>query len=209
MKNQILLLLSLTTLYSIAQSPIEPTYDNHNYGKIQDAYYTDIDNFQDQFVGTWKYTNGNTSLEVKFIKKVMVYNATNYGKSYYEDVLIGGVKYIENGITKTNTLGSLLLNLPTIYNYYLCSYTRIRPNAFPHCNDCTADEKRLRVNYDDTTTKNVKALDADFVIRRVVENNIEKLKVQFVAINSSLGKTNNDQPTLVDKFQLPYTKIKI
>lgn len=33
-------------------------------------YFKDIDNVLNPYVGTWVYTNGNTTLKINFIKKI-------------------------------------------------------------------------------------------------------------------------------------------
>ena len=40
-------------------------YNPDNLGSfINGVYYKDVNNFRNQFVGTWLYTNGNTSLTI-------------------------------------------------------------------------------------------------------------------------------------------------
>jgi hypothetical protein len=47
--------------------------------------YKDIDNFHGQFVGTWLYTNGTTSIKVVFEKRDMIYLSPP--NPYYIDFL--------------------------------------------------------------------------------------------------------------------------
>jgi hypothetical protein len=49
-------------------------------------------------------------------------------------------------------------------------------------------------------------LSADFVIRRVVENGVEKLKVQFVTGSAASGRKKGDftSPSFFRNFSLPY-----
>lgn len=97
-----------------AQSPIKSLYDGET--GIVGAYYKDLDNDLDKFVGTWKYTNGSTSLTITLIKKVMQ-PLISENMNYYEDIIIGEYKYIENGVEKINTLPQLLVNKgPYEYN---------------------------------------------------------------------------------------------
>ncbi|TRW23345.1 hypothetical protein FMM05_14220 [Flavobacterium zepuense] len=99
-------LLIITFLFCVGvcrgQSPILPINDA-NYPEATGAYYKDLNNDLNRYVGTWKYTNGTTSLTVTLQKKVMqhIINAP-YG--YYEDLVIGEYKYILNGVEKINTL---------------------------------------------------------------------------------------------------------
>ena len=49
-------------------------------------------------------------------------------------------------------------------------------------------------------------LSAEFVMRRVIENGLEKLKVQFVSTNaySDMNKSNFELPSTFRDFSLPY-----
>jgi hypothetical protein len=205
MKNIIFLFLILVIFSCNAQTPILSRYDNPNYGRTQNAYYKDINNFQDQFVGTWIYTNGNTTLKVVFIKKLMFYN--NFDpKKYYEDVLIGEYQYIENGVEKVNSLSNLNSNPLTYFDYNLYSSTKMtNESPYPPCDECPSGTLRLRMKFDEPANDD-SLLGADFVIRRVVENGVEKLKVQFVKIGAASGasKTNFNLPSTFRNFSLPY-----
>lgn len=73
-----------------------------------DNYIKDTNGVLDPFIGTWKWTNGNSEFTVVLEKKEM-YNPTYLNSSerindYYSDVIIGGYKYIENGQVIVNTL---------------------------------------------------------------------------------------------------------
>ena len=87
------------------------------------AYRKDIYNFQNQFVGTWVYQNGQEYLEVRFIKKEMFWRPAP--TQFYEDVLVGEYKYIDsNGIEKVNSLSNLNVNHENLFNYNLYSGQR-------------------------------------------------------------------------------------
>ncbi|WP_298423731.1 DUF6705 family protein [uncultured Kordia sp.] len=62
-------------------------------------YRKDLNNVLDKYVGTWTYTNGNTSFTVVLIKRLKV-KITDY----YTDQITGWYKYVENGVIKVNTL---------------------------------------------------------------------------------------------------------
>ena len=60
-----------------AQTPILPLYDDSlHFGDVSNAYYKDVDNFHGQFVGTWLYTNGYTTIKVVFEKRDMYYRVS-------------------------------------------------------------------------------------------------------------------------------------
>ena len=86
-------LLSLT--FCKAQTPIINLYGNQDYGAINNAYYKDVNGFQNQYVGTWLYTNGNTSLKIIFQKRSQI-RVGEVGDSFFSDFLVGEYQYIEN-----------------------------------------------------------------------------------------------------------------
>jgi hypothetical protein len=129
-------------------------------------------------VGTWRYTFHTTLIEVKFIKKDMVYSEVGYPE--YNDYLIGGLRYVKDGVELVNTLPTILVNENSVYNYYLYSGSAIKPNSSGwYCPECAPNEKRLLLSYQEPQTKGAQCLDGTFVLRRVVENGVEQLKVKF------------------------------
>lgn len=125
-----------------AQSPIV-SLDELGWKNTNNAYYKDIDNVLNNFEGTWLYANGNTSLKIILVKSTQYFN----GK-YYEDLLIGGYQYIDNGIEKINTLTDA--NDPNIGRdasirgnsiYNSCKYLPI--------DDCIDGEKNLNLSISD------------------------------------------------------------
>ena len=110
------------------------------------SYYKDVNNVLNDFEGTWLYTNGNTSLKITLVKSVQYFNG-----GFYEDAIIGGYQYIENGVEKINTLSDAN-NLNLGYNasiwgnniYDNCSYIPV--------DDCIEGEKRLSLSIEDTIT---------------------------------------------------------
>lgn len=211
MKNIIITLFILSFLSCKAQTPVIDTYGPDNYGTVENAYYKDVQNFQDQYVGTWLYTNGTTSLKVVLVKKTMFYKTTSV-KKYYADYLVGEYQYIENGVEKVNTLSNLEVNHTNIFNYNLVSITRIWKSAYPKCLDCAADERRLLMFLDEPSRRNIAGgISNEFILRRVVENNVIKLKVQFVYTGRGPFFTIGGAPVNVSGFTVPfgdYTLIK-
>ena len=66
-------------------------------------YYKDLNNTLNDFEGTYLYTNGNTSLEFILQKKT----ASNRNNVFTEDLLIGGYRYVKNGVELFNTLNDI------------------------------------------------------------------------------------------------------
>jgi hypothetical protein len=126
--------LLLMALSCKAQSPII-NIEDYDGEPIQDAYYKDINNLLDPFVGTYIYTNGSTSLKIVLQKRIMAYNGYKY-----EDLLVGEYQYIENGVEKVNTLNNINSNLT---NSMSISANYIYTNGSYWCRDCSPNEKRV------------------------------------------------------------------
>lgn len=207
MKNKIIIIaLTLFSFFSCkAQTPIIDLHNNDNYGEVTNAYYKDIENFQNQFIGTWLYENGNTSLKVRFRKLEMFY--TNNGvTNFFIDVLVGEYQYIENGVEKVNTLMNLNVNYNDYISYNLFSFgDKISLTTFPKCNECPPSTERMSMFFNEPTNDDA-AITALFVMRKVIENGIEKIKVQFVLEQSAgnVNKNNMELPSTFRTFSLPY-----
>lgn len=168
------------------------------------AYRKDIDNFQNQFVGTWIFQNGQEYLEVRFIKKEMMWRPEP--TQFYEDVLVGEYKYIDsNGIIKVNSLSNLNINHTNVFNYNLRSGAKLVLDSYPFCPSCPNGTERLYMHFDEPANDDM-MLSAGFVIRRVIENNVVKLKVQFYNVSAKSGRSKADfnQPSTFTNFSLPY-----
>lgn len=104
-----------------------------NYINIPNgAYVKDIDNLINPFVGTWRYINGNNELTILLIKKEM-YNANGLN-NYFEDTIMGGYSYVENGITIVNTL-DFITECDLEINPICDNYAPILANIFPPFNE--------------------------------------------------------------------------
>lgn len=168
------------------------------------AYRKDTQNFQNQFIGTWIYQNGQEYLEVRFVKKVMMWRPEP--TQFYEDVLVGEYKYVDsNGIERVNSLSNLSINHTNLFDYSLYSGAKLVLDRHPFCPSCPIGTERLYIHFDEPANDDI-SLDAGFVIRRVVENNIVKLKVQFYNVSDKSGRSKSDfnQPSTFTNFSLPY-----
>jgi hypothetical protein len=187
-----------------AQTPVLPRYVNSEYGEIENAYYKDIENFHEQYEGTWLYSNGNTSLKLVFQKKNMVL-INGYLTNYYEDVLIGEYIYVTNGIEKINTLSNLNINHTDVNNYNLYSVSKIRSDVRPKCSECSSTEFRLNLFLNEPFIRNIDGHDNDFIIRRFFDNGVEKLKVWFVKTDNGVYSDKNTQQLInFNGYALPF-----
>ena len=197
MKKGIFLLITILSISCRAQSPIFPVYGTQSMNK-ENAYYKDVDNFHDQFVGTWVLNNGTNYLKVTFKKKSMFYTLLDKN---YVDYLVGEYEYKLNGLTKVNSLTNLNINHNDILDYNLISISKINKDLIPICTDCAASEKRLLMSFLEQPSRDPNwGPEADFVIRRVVENGLVMLKVQFI---KTFAGTRIASPEVRD-FSLPY-----
>lgn len=147
MKNTIIILTTIFTLYNCgAQSPVLNMEIDTKYDAPNNSYYKDVNNVLNDFEGTWLYTNGNTSLKIILAKGTQIFN----GK-YYEDLLVGGYQYIENGIEKINTLSDA--NDPSIGRNASIKGNNIYNNCkYLPVDDCTEGEKNLDLSLNDVTS---------------------------------------------------------
>jgi hypothetical protein len=129
-----------------AQSPVLNMEIDTKYDAPNNSYYKDVNNVLNSYEGTWLYANGNTSLKIKLIKR-----AKHFNGKYYEDLLVGGYQYIENGVEKINTLTDAdNLNIGDDASiegnniYKNCRYLPV--------DDCVDGENNLHLSITDTTS---------------------------------------------------------
>ncbi len=176
-----------------------------NYGMVTNGYYKDIENFQNQFAGTWIYQNGPELLEMRFVKKEMMLQRPG-PKEFYEDVLVGEYRYIgADGIEKVNSLINLTADHTSVFDYNLHSGVKISLASYPKCEECPPGTERLYIFFSEQGNDDF-GFHAAFVMRRVVENGVEKIKAQFVHIDSPSGMNKYDLDTrsIFRHFSLPY-----
>lgn len=202
MKRIALIIILFAVINCKAQNPI---INLHTSGlrDIENAYYKDIENFYGQFVGTWVYSDNTKTIRFKFAKKEMFYKRSI--KNYYIDYLVGEMQYIQNGVQKINSLDRLDMDFSNIYAYSMSSITKTGYNWAPVCEDCPSNVMRLVMSYDEPTNEDF-GLIADFVMRRVVENGVDKLKVQYRWNTGASGVNKFDTELLSGDtdFTIPY-----
>ncbi len=205
-------MLSLT--FCKGQTPVIDIFGNQAYGTVNGAYYKDVNGFLNQYIGTWLYTNGTTSVRIEFQKREQ--KLLNGIKSYYEDMLVGEYQYIENGIERVNTLSQISTDFGTssveMRNHHLIQNTCIHyPLIRPQCFECYPNEKRLRLLLTDPNFNDLYGLANSFVIRKFEDNSIQKLKVWFYSEIQVQPHDENFNQVPFNGFNLPfgeYTLIK-
>ncbi len=138
----------LVSLGCRAQYPVIDLKQDDGRNAIPDIYLKDMYNVLDPFVGTYLYTNGNTSLKIILEKRTQAYDGYKY-----EDLLVGEYRYVENGVEKVNTLNDL-------YNWFDIEQMHSIGANFPLqmgdylCQGCVANEKRILGGFVDHFTSN-------------------------------------------------------
>jgi len=182
-----LIVLVLFTNNCIAQNPILNITDD-NGDQIQGAYYKDIQNLLDPFVGIYVYSNGTTYLKFEFRKKIMS-SMNNY---YFEDLIIGEYQYIKNGITIADTRNSFLENYANGGNHSVAN-NFINTGIGIGCQDCAPTENYLRGGLSDCLSDRT----AYFVMRKTTVNGQEAMKIGITWRSDGMGRnrTVNEPPT--------------
>ena len=207
MKASIYSLIYVYTIFNMsAQTPIIGIYGTEYYGGVAGAYYRDIGGFHNQYVGTWVYTNGNTTFKITFVKKNS-FHVTNDVRDYYADFLIGEFQYTDNGVEKVNTLSYINQSHSNIFDYNLVSVVPYDKSIYPLCPECSENELRLLMRFNEPSRRNIwGGISNNFVIRRFMQNEQEKLKVQFVYTGNGLESLNtmDGPPANINSFSVPY-----
>ncbi|RZJ68878.1 MAG: hypothetical protein EOO45_14360 [Flavobacterium sp.] len=177
----------LTIIASQAQTPVKPLYlkggDN-----IPGAYYKDIDNDLNKFVGIWQYSDGSTVLNIEIRKKQKVHIAEC--NAYY-DILVGEYSYVKDGVTKVNTLS--VLNSPPAnpYNHNIVGVSIIKKNRAPVCDECGANERRVSLQFGDPSMPDVTlGPTGRIIIRRVDVGSVRKIEMKLKQTGSALPNDN-------------------
>lgn len=200
MKNIIILL--FVTMACKAQN-VEPMFRNTGYGKHNNIYYKDIDNDLDPYIGTWKYTTGNTVFTIVLQKKTMVPKTLGQN-SFYMDNIVGEYKYEVNGSTIVNTLPSLSNNYTNMYDYNLSLAGIVGNTNHPQCASCQPNERRVAMNFNEPSRELVSGLSAGLILRRITENGVAKIVAILYKESASNGTLTDGTPTDIEAYSVPY-----
>jgi hypothetical protein len=201
MKKTLTIFMLFVALSISAQSPIIDINDE-DFGTISNAYYKDLDGIYNSLEGTWLYQSGSTLLKIKLRKRESV--LVNGYIPYYEDFLFGEYEYIENGVVKVSTI-PLLSNDYIVYNKYnLWSVAIMDNDNIPTCNSCPTNTKRVCLNFDEPANDDI-GIRASMFVYKKIENNVEKLIVNFQQESSPIGikKATYHKSSVFKKFSLP------
>lgn len=149
MKNIIILFVFMVCVLCCKAQTIVPMKQLGG-NPTENVYFKDTDNFLDNFVGTWKYQNGNEEFTI-IIKKKLSYSYT----AFLSDILYGEYKYIDtSGNTLINTLNKI--DVPMKESYHnIFDATLILNNQYLKCIDCTTGEFRVKSFFTDPDRKHI------------------------------------------------------
>jgi hypothetical protein len=147
MKNNIVTLLVLLSFTFCKAQVLEQSIvpiENLQGLSTEGTYYKDLHNLLNPFVGTWLYTNGTTSLKL-VLRKVIGFDSGRIK----QDLVVGEYEYIENGVSKINTLQNINNDTPLKINHLIDGDTFAYRYNYPLCNNCTSNELRLQLTLED------------------------------------------------------------
>lgn len=196
MKRTLIISIVIASFNCYAQSPIFPL--NHWSEEEPNAYYKDLDNELNAFVGTWLYTNGNTSWKMELKKEEMFYN----GKYFYD--LIGGeYQYIKNGNEFINTLSNL--NSVEGWNHKIDGCSIYKDCDYLPPSDCIDGENRLIASLSDPITGHT----ATIILHKRIINEQEAI-LAYVIFNqlSTYDGQSEPKPEPTMPWQQEYILIK-
>ena len=198
MKNIIALLIFTTCLLSCKAQTIVPMKQLGG-NPTENVYFKDTDNFLDNFVGTWKYQNGNEEFTM-IIKKKLFYDY----KAYHKDILYGEYKYINpSGSTLINTLDKI------DYPYIGMGYHRITGANFIHnnqyfkCTDCTNGEFRVKSYFTDPDRKYIVM---NIIFRYINPTTIKATIYKTVVMSSASSPANQPEEPQIPEKEYTLTK---
>ncbi len=139
---------------------------------INGAYYKDIDNELDQFVGTYQLisNNGNDEMTIVF-NKIENFSLPN---TYAEDLLVGEIKFKKDGILYFNNLNKINENYTNKYLHDICGNSLIANLTRPVCNDCATNQFRARLTFFGRNNNC-----GGYVILQKINDGQEKIKASF------------------------------
>lgn len=157
-------------------------------------YYKDLDKLLDPYVGTWLYTNGNTSLRIKLEKKEHYLYQTSY-MSFYTDLIVGEFQYVENGNLVMDRIP--LLNDTSIdyFDYSITCFGIYRLNAFDPFPEANPLIRMLRARYNDPVKPFL-----DFKAVLALNDEIENERLIFYFLRTNMSNVTDDVTPLDPVF---------
>ncbi|MFL9843881.1 DUF6705 family protein [Flavobacterium rhizosphaerae] len=191
MKKIVLYFLLLSSMAGYAQTSVVSLY---GHKKTTDGiYYKDLDNDLDYYVGTWEYVSGTTTLTIILEKRIMKHFQDNYN-DYYEDILVGEYRYVENGVEKVNTLANISTIYDNAYEHYICGNALVGQFS----------PRTVLTSFGDPNI-DIIGLECHMAFKRADENGVEKLHSNFIKTHEGVGPLDGPTPT-VSQYTVPFGK---
>lgn len=164
--------ITLILLFTIASNSQIINLKNDDGTIINGAYYKDVDNELDQFIGTYQLisNNGNDEMTIVF-KKIIGF----YLPPYSEDLLVGEIKFKKDGILYFNNLNKINENYTNKYDHDICGNSLIANQTRPVCSDCLDNQYRADLIFFGRNNN----CGGRIVLKKYLENGQEKLKATF------------------------------
>jgi len=150
MKNLTLIFVAIACISCKAQT-IVPLFGPKDYG-TNNEYYKDTLNDLDKFIGIWEWSQGGDIWTIEIRKELQVTNSQPlFQTTFFEDLLIGEYRYLENGTEIVNTLN--LFNDPNINGrqHSIRGNQILNKHMIPKCDTCPEQERRTRLYFKDPT----------------------------------------------------------
>ena len=162
------------TIVCKAQSPIISIYDGDEE-QVDGCYLKDVDGDFNPYVGTWKWEDGNNSITIKFEKIEAYYDSDS---KEYEDYLVGGYSYIENGIEINNSLNFTVNGHPLETDNNTIAGNGISTNdgKAPPCDECDPSTRMVDVHIIDPVVPGVTGV---LRMKHFIDNGVEKIRVRI------------------------------
>lgn len=149
------------------------------------VYYKDLNNVLDPFVGTYVYTSGSTTFTIELRKMIH----SNVNNVYYEDMLIGAYRYVENGTLNADTFDNLNNNNFTDGNNYYLRAPIVFKGDWPGCDDCSTDPNNIWIRGSLRSVTNIAFNEIRF--KRITHNGQPALKV-LIRAGGATAKREGD-----------------
>jgi hypothetical protein len=144
MKNIFITIFIVIFCFSCKAQVIIPA-ENAHVEIPSGAHIKDTNNFLDNFIGTWQFTQGNKSFTIILNK----FLDADYD-SFFEDILYGEYQYVDaSGTTLVNTLPLMNTSYSSQLGYNISGGTFKRNLEYPRCLSCSPNELRVKVYFED------------------------------------------------------------
>uniref|UniRef100_UPI004049DE31 DUF6705 family protein n=1 Tax=Gelidibacter sp. TaxID=2018083 RepID=UPI004049DE31 len=189
MKGIFIILFLFTSHMIFAQQPstIVEVCSGVTEDEVQDyAYFKDINQTFDKFIGTWKYVNGNEIVIFKITKKTQIYDPEY---KIFEDFLVGNYSYSTDGGT-------------TVVVNTIVPFVSDNPNYHPMYSSCAESDKISFIFTDVILNKK-----SCWIYFEFLPNSLTQMQVR-IENPSPVGRLEG-QPPYDSNFTLPTEMVVI